>query len=322
MKHARAAFVAALALAALSAPGPSAGEPVVTVVMSGLDNPRGLAFGANGALYVAEAGRGGLGMEAPFCFTGGAGGLRCYGATGAISRLWHGQQQRVVVGLPSQARRVDGGNAIGPHDVAMMGNGIGSAHVTIGWMQAPGLRDQLIAAGGPAELADFGWLVHVLPNGGWRQVARSRRLRGGGQPRYRESGQQPVWPAVRAGGIRGGRFGRELAAPRERERRGFVARRLPLAPPGTRDRLRPDRGRTRPGRRVLRRRADRGARRRRGRRPIIASCPARRRKCSSPVSRRSSTSISTPTGTSTSSRSVRPRESSSASPPMERAPTC
>ena len=52
----------------------------------------------------------------------------------------------------------------------MMGNGIGSAHVTIGWMQAPGLRDQLIAAGGPAELADFGWLVHVLPNGGWRPI--------------------------------------------------------------------------------------------------------------------------------------------------------
>ena len=28
-----------------------------TVVMSGLDNPRGLAFAPNGALYVAEAGR-------------------------------------------------------------------------------------------------------------------------------------------------------------------------------------------------------------------------------------------------------------------------
>ena len=30
----------------------------VAVVMSGLDNPRGPAFGPEGALYVAEAGRG------------------------------------------------------------------------------------------------------------------------------------------------------------------------------------------------------------------------------------------------------------------------
>ena len=33
----------------------------VTTVMTGLDNPRGLAFGPEGALYVAEAGRGGAG---------------------------------------------------------------------------------------------------------------------------------------------------------------------------------------------------------------------------------------------------------------------
>ena len=33
----------------------------VATVMSGLDNPRGLAIGPEGALYVAEAGRGGDG---------------------------------------------------------------------------------------------------------------------------------------------------------------------------------------------------------------------------------------------------------------------
>ena len=33
--------------------------PKVTVVASGLNNPRGLAFGPGGALYVAEGGTGG-----------------------------------------------------------------------------------------------------------------------------------------------------------------------------------------------------------------------------------------------------------------------
>jgi hypothetical protein len=38
-----------------------AAAPPWTVVMKELDNPRGLAFGDDGALYVAEAGRGGSG---------------------------------------------------------------------------------------------------------------------------------------------------------------------------------------------------------------------------------------------------------------------
>src|SRR5512145_1544703 len=74
-------------------------QPNVTVVMSGLDNPRGLAFGPEGALYVAESGRGG---EGP-CFFNSAGELRCYGPTGAITRFWKGEQVRIVSGLPSHA---------------------------------------------------------------------------------------------------------------------------------------------------------------------------------------------------------------------------
>ena len=57
-----------------------------TIVMSGLDNPRGLAFAPNGALYVAEAGRGGSGP----CVISGVNELRCFGHTGAITRLWKG----------------------------------------------------------------------------------------------------------------------------------------------------------------------------------------------------------------------------------------
>ena len=118
------------------------------------------------ALYVAEAGCGGntsnCGTPVPAapagnCFTGQAGGNlgRCYGATGAISRLWKGVQERVVSGLPSHATRT-GQQAQGPHDIAFLAQRgrdhrgpAGSpncdpacAYVTIGLMQPPGFRDR------------------------------------------------------------------------------------------------------------------------------------------------------------------------------------
>ena len=76
-------IVATFALALTSVTGAGA---ATRIVMSGLDNPRGLAFGPQGALYVAEAGRGGPG---PCIVLRGA--PQCYGPTGAVSRLWHGR---------------------------------------------------------------------------------------------------------------------------------------------------------------------------------------------------------------------------------------
>jgi hypothetical protein len=102
-------IVAALVLAALIIAGVAGAQPSVTVVMSSLDNPRGLAFAPNGALFVAEAGRGGAPCP-------GTMGLNCYGLTGAVKRLWHGHQDRVATGLVSArcagaraARRLDAG---------------------------------------------------------------------------------------------------------------------------------------------------------------------------------------------------------------------
>src|SRR3954465_9076436 len=65
-------------------------------VMTGLANPRGLAWGPDSTLYVAEAGRGGTG---PCMII--LGSTECYGATGGVSRLWHGEQERIISDLPS-----------------------------------------------------------------------------------------------------------------------------------------------------------------------------------------------------------------------------
>jgi hypothetical protein len=68
--------LAFLVLALCLVGGRASAQPVVTVVMSGLDSPRGLAFGPEGALYVAESGRGGAGP----CGLNTALEIRCYGA--------------------------------------------------------------------------------------------------------------------------------------------------------------------------------------------------------------------------------------------------
>ena len=136
-----------------------AAQPEVAVVMSGLDNPRGLAIGPEGALYVAESGRGGDGP----CGVNSPGETRCYGASGAISRLWRGEQERVVEGLPSHALP-SGESANGPNDIAFVGRG--GAYVTLGLGFDQRLRDAL----GPAGPL-FGTVIQVSSGGQWRVVA-------------------------------------------------------------------------------------------------------------------------------------------------------
>jgi sugar lactone lactonase YvrE len=132
-------------------------QSAYTVVMRGLDNPRGLAVAPNGALYVTEAGRGGDGPCAP----NPANELRCYGETGAITRLWRGEQKRVVEGLPSTA--IPGGElAGGANDISFLGTG--GAYITMG------------LGGGPADAAVFGnplrgTMLHMAASGTFRVVA-------------------------------------------------------------------------------------------------------------------------------------------------------
>src|SRR5262245_55298349 len=73
--------------------------PTNVRIMAGLNNPRGLALGPNGAVYVAEAGAGGAGP----CRVAPTNETRCFGLTGAISRFFNGTQARIITGLPSHA---------------------------------------------------------------------------------------------------------------------------------------------------------------------------------------------------------------------------
>jgi len=135
---------AALAAAALSlAPLSTAhAQSTPQVIASGLDNPRGLAFGPNGFLFVAEAGRGGT---STLCLPEPESeGERCYGATGSITQISGiGVQQRVLTGLPSLAGPT-GAGATGPHDIEFA---FGSAWVTVGFGGDPATRAPFEQAG-------------------------------------------------------------------------------------------------------------------------------------------------------------------------------
>jgi hypothetical protein len=144
---------------ALAVPvGATAAAP--QAIMTGLDNPRGLAFGPEGGLYVAEAGTGGPGVCVP---QPDGPGTRCYGATGAISRLWHGRQERVVEGLPSIASQPAGDTAAGPQHVSFQGRG--GLFVTIGCS-----CNKSTATGAVLDSLGFGYLLKVSASGNSRTL--------------------------------------------------------------------------------------------------------------------------------------------------------
>lgn len=154
---------------------PTLAQPAWTVVMSGLDNPRGLTFvwrgGSDGddesdddrrydddvderwALYVAEAGTGGSG---PCAMIRGA--MQCAGTSGAVSRHHRGVQERVVTGLPSYAPST-GIGATGPHDVAFA-DGRGYVTIGLGGPLSPDAMRGLVGG-------EFGWIVRFRHDGAW-----------------------------------------------------------------------------------------------------------------------------------------------------------
>ncbi|HEY9626960.1 MAG TPA: ScyD/ScyE family protein [Coleofasciculaceae cyanobacterium] len=137
--------------------------PQIEVLASGLDGPRGLTFGSDGALYVTEAGRGGPGASIPSPSIPDA--VLSYGATGAITRIQDGVVERVVTGLPSLALP-DGSDAAGVNDIEF--DAYGNAYAIVGFAGNPALRDRVI------QVPDFSQLIAIEnfdDNASWTRLA-------------------------------------------------------------------------------------------------------------------------------------------------------
>ena len=181
------------------------GDAGVIPVMGGLNNPRGLAFAPNGALYVAEAGRGTLvagcfnATPPAACTCTAAGEFTpqrvCYGPTGSVSQLRKGIQGRIVTGLPSYANSM--GRAEGPNDVAMVG--AGNVHVTIGLETSPLLRDAVSIT--RPEFARFGRVARVTLDNEWWFVADIAAYEKAFNPDPRIVDSNPFGLLARPGGM-------------------------------------------------------------------------------------------------------------------------
>jgi hypothetical protein len=139
-------------------------KATVTTVVSGLDNPRDLAFGADGKLYVAEAGHGGKN-----CFTIPQAGTICVGFTSQISRVnvARSRARRVVSGFVSTAGP-DGSAATGVDGISILGERIFGIEAGASMAVPPGLLPASVEAKAKRQL---GRLIVANDEGRWKTLA-------------------------------------------------------------------------------------------------------------------------------------------------------
>ncbi|MES2465308.1 MAG: ScyD/ScyE family protein [Armatimonadota bacterium] len=135
-----------------------------TLIMSNLDNPRGLAIGPDGGVYVTEAGRGGNGTTV----TTGDGSAQSFGTTSGVSRFLGGVQSRVLSGAPSLAVTTlngvpaPGNDASGLQDITFVG---GQAYGLIGLGGNPAIRNSFTATENASGARFLGHLVTLSLDG-------------------------------------------------------------------------------------------------------------------------------------------------------------
>ncbi|KAB8315837.1 ScyD/ScyE family protein [Tolypothrix campylonemoides VB511288] len=116
----------------------------LTTIAEGLNNPRGIGFGSDGSLYVAESGGGGDGSDGR-CIPSPSSQYipLCAAKVGAITKITtDGEKQRVVDNLASIGLRPAGEQGAGPADIKF--DDKGNAYLLIGFAGDPNNRDTLL----------------------------------------------------------------------------------------------------------------------------------------------------------------------------------
>jgi hypothetical protein len=140
-----AALIGALTILALTAAPALAAGPSVWVAASGLNNPRGIAVGADGRVFVAEAGTGAPG-------------------SGRITVIDRGSVRTFAAGLPSASSPE--GDITGPTNVALRARGNVVAVVGAGPQQVDARFDSVLrlSPGGTKYLGNIQAFVNAHPD--------------------------------------------------------------------------------------------------------------------------------------------------------------